>query len=263
VTASRSPDNVLTVYYYDDFGALYAFEREGARYYVGSDHLGTPKVITDNLGNIIRQIEYDSWGVKISDSNPSFDLPVGFAGGIPDDATGLVRFGFRDYEPGTGRWAAKDPIFFKSGQANLFVYIGNDPVNLKDPSGLWTAQFGVTVNVQWGPISITGSAGIAFDGRGGVATYASGGGGLGVGARTSGGVSASVSTAQTVEDLAGPFNNFSVGAGLGPDVSADYFVGTSPNGPVIGGGLTVGVGLGAGGSTTVTGTGVCPLRRGR
>lgn len=62
------------------------------RYYVGSDHLGTPKVITDNTGTIMRQMEYDSWGVKIpgSDTNPGFDLPVGFAGGIPDDATGLV-----------------------------------------------------------------------------------------------------------------------------------------------------------------------------
>jgi len=37
-------------------------------------------------------------------------------------ATGLVRFGFRDYEPGAGRWAAKDPIFFGGKQANLYVY---------------------------------------------------------------------------------------------------------------------------------------------
>jgi RHS repeat-associated protein len=136
VTASRAPDNTLTVYYYDDFGALYALERGGARYYVGSDHLGTPKVVTDNTGTIVRQVEYDSWGVKISDTNPGFDIPVGFAGGIPDDATGLVRFGFRDYEPATGRWTAKDPIFFRGGQFNLFGYAGNDPVNLKDPSGL-------------------------------------------------------------------------------------------------------------------------------
>ena len=134
VTVSRAPDNTLSVYYYDDFGALYALERSGVRYYVGSDHLGTPKVITDNTGNVLRVLEYDSWGVKISDTNPGFDLPVGFAGGIPDDATGLVRFGFRDYEPATGRWAAKDPIFFKGG-LNLFQYCGNDTVNFKDPSG--------------------------------------------------------------------------------------------------------------------------------
>src|SRR5574341_1070576 len=116
VTASRSPDNnVLTVYYYDDFGALFALARGGVRYYVGSDHLGTPKVVTDNTGNVIRVMEYDSWGVKTFDNNATFDLPVGFAGGIPDDATGLVRFGYRDYEPGSGRWAAKDPIFFRRG----------------------------------------------------------------------------------------------------------------------------------------------------
>ena len=96
------PDNTLTVYYYDDFGALYALELGGVRYYVASDHLGTPKVIKDNTGVIVRQLEYNPCGVKINDSSDtSFDLPVGFAGWIPDDATGLVRFGFRDQEPGT------------------------------------------------------------------------------------------------------------------------------------------------------------------
>ncbi len=111
------------------------------RYYVGSDHLGTPKVITDNTGTIVRQMEYDSWGVKISDTNAGFDLPVGFAGGIPDDATGLVRFGLRDYEPGTGRWAAKDPIFFRGGQWNLYAYVRNSPINRKDRSGLASCNY--------------------------------------------------------------------------------------------------------------------------
>lgn len=78
VTASRAPDNVLTVYYYDDFGALYALERSGVRYYVASDHLGTPKVVTDNTGTVVRQMEYDSWGVKTGDTNPKF--PSNFVG---------------------------------------------------------------------------------------------------------------------------------------------------------------------------------------
>jgi RHS repeat-associated protein len=64
-------------------------------------------------------------------------LPVGFAGGLADTTTGLVRFGYRDYEPATGRWTAKDPIFFKGGQGNLYGYTrNNDPVNWKDPTGL-------------------------------------------------------------------------------------------------------------------------------
>lgn len=35
-----------------------------------------------------------------------------------------------------GRWVSKDPIRFRGRQANLYVYVGNDPVNRRDPSGL-------------------------------------------------------------------------------------------------------------------------------
>jgi RHS repeat-associated protein len=140
MTASRDDAGILTTYIYDTAGNLYALERNGVRYYIATDQLGTPKVVTDAAGSGLKVVEYDAWGVKTSDSNPSFDLPVGFAGGIPESAAGLVRFGFRDYEPGTGRWAAKDPILFRGGQANLATYVRNDPVNLVDPDGRITAQ---------------------------------------------------------------------------------------------------------------------------
>ena len=35
-----------------------------------------------------------------------------------------------------GRWVSKDPILFRGGQSNLYVYVGNDPVNRRDPRGL-------------------------------------------------------------------------------------------------------------------------------
>jgi RHS repeat-associated protein len=47
--------------------------------------------------------------------------PFGFAGGLYDADTGLVRFGARDYDAETGRWTGKDPIRFAGGQANLYV----------------------------------------------------------------------------------------------------------------------------------------------
>ena len=47
-----------------------------------------------------------------------------------------VVFGARDYDPMIGRWVSKDPILFKGGQSNLYVYVGNDPVNRRDPRGL-------------------------------------------------------------------------------------------------------------------------------
>ncbi|MBU1388574.1 MAG: RHS repeat-associated core domain-containing protein, partial [Proteobacteria bacterium] len=60
----------------------------------------------------------------------------GFAGGLYDADTGLVRFGYRDYDPDTGRWTAKDPIGFSGGDTDLYGYVLNDPVNFVDPEGL-------------------------------------------------------------------------------------------------------------------------------
>jgi RHS repeat-associated protein len=42
----------------------------------------------------------------------------------------------RDYDPVVGRWLQRDPIKFEGGDTNLYAYVGNDPVNYVDPSGL-------------------------------------------------------------------------------------------------------------------------------
>lgn len=60
-----------------------------------------------------------------------------------DVARPLAHFGVRDYDPETGRWTSKDPILFNGGDTNLFGYVLNDPINLIDPSGLWSFSFGV------------------------------------------------------------------------------------------------------------------------
>lgn len=64
-----------------------------------------------------------------------FWLPFGFAGGMYDPLTHLVRFGARDYDLIVGRWLSKDPIRFEGRQANLYAYAFNDPVNYRDPTG--------------------------------------------------------------------------------------------------------------------------------
>jgi len=53
-----------------------------------------------------------------------------------DNDTGLVRFGYRDYDPYTGKWTAKDPIGFSGGDSNLYGYVLGDPVGGIDPIGL-------------------------------------------------------------------------------------------------------------------------------
>ncbi len=141
LTATTDSDGVKTLYYYGNNAQLSAFQRgqtydSADWYYVATDHVGTPRVVTDAAGTVVKAMEYDSWGAVSQDSDPGFQLDVGFAGGIPDEITGLVRFGCRDYEPASGRWTAKDPILFAGGQANLYMYVHNDPINFIDPQGL-------------------------------------------------------------------------------------------------------------------------------
>jgi RHS repeat-associated protein len=136
LTAMRDTAGVLSTFYYDEAGALFAMDKGSARYYVASDQVGSPRVVSDAAGVVVKYLEYDSFGLQTYDSNPAVQMPVGFAGGITDDKTGLVRFGYRDYDPDTGRWTAKDPIFFGGGQGNLYQYVQNNPINFVDPSGL-------------------------------------------------------------------------------------------------------------------------------
>lgn len=88
-------------------------------------------------GTVAQRIEYDEFGNVLSDTNPGFQ-PFGFAGGLYDRDTGLIRFGARDYDPHTGRWTTKDPVLFAGGATNLYGYVFNDPINLLDPTGLFT-----------------------------------------------------------------------------------------------------------------------------
>ena len=113
-------------------------------YRLFSDQLGSPRmaVNVDDKDDIPYRVDYSAFGVPEwkgtgAFATPKFDwIPFGFAGGLFDPNTELVRFGARDYDPSIGRWISKDPILFDGGQANLYVYVGNDPVNLADPSGL-------------------------------------------------------------------------------------------------------------------------------
>lgn len=111
-------------------------ERSGETYRFVVDHLGSVRVVVNaSSGEIAQRLEYDEFGRVLEDTNPGFQ-PFGFAGGLHDSDTGLVRFGARDYDPETGRWTSKDPILFAGGDLNLYVYVHSDPVNFRDPTGL-------------------------------------------------------------------------------------------------------------------------------
>ena len=108
----------------------------GVTYRIITDHLGSPRLVVNiTNGAIIQRIDYDEFGNVLADTNPGFQ-PFGFAGGLYDQHTKLVRFGVRDYDTATGRWTVKDPIGFGGRDSNLYQYAGNDPIGRVDPWGL-------------------------------------------------------------------------------------------------------------------------------
>ncbi|MCP4106596.1 MAG: RHS repeat-associated core domain-containing protein [Desulfobacteraceae bacterium] len=104
-------------------------------YYLTYDQAGSLRIVTDVSGTVVKKVDYDSFGNIYFDSSPAFEVSFGFAGGLHDRDAGLVRFGYRDYDPDTGRWTAKDPIRFAGGDTDLYGYCLNDPINFIDPLG--------------------------------------------------------------------------------------------------------------------------------
>lgn len=110
--------------------------REGNTYRLIADHVGSVRLVVDAAtGDVVQRLDYDAFGRVLVDTNPGFQ-PFGFAGGVYDADTHLVRFGVRDYDAEVGRFTTRDPLAFGGGQLNLYAYAANDPVNLVDHTGL-------------------------------------------------------------------------------------------------------------------------------
>jgi RHS repeat-associated protein len=130
--------NVVSRFVYSPGGTvpLYLI-KGGVTYRFVTDQLGSPRLVVNAAnGAVMQRLDYDAFGNVIQDTNPGFQ-PFGFAGGLYDRDTRLVRFGARDYDAQTGRWTAKDPVRFVGGDTNLYAYVRNDPIKFLDPSGLF------------------------------------------------------------------------------------------------------------------------------
>ena len=138
--ATYNPDNTLKQRYnYTTNRMPTSMTQDNQTYYLSYDQVGTLRLITDANHNIIKEVTYDTFGNILHDTNTNLQIPFGFAGGMHDRDTELVHFSYREYDPFTGKWTAKDPIGFDGGDANLYGYVSSDPVNFVDPTG----EFGV------------------------------------------------------------------------------------------------------------------------
>lgn len=112
-----------------------ALERGGQFYYYHADGLGSIAAITNAAPAVVQSYEYDSYGM----ATPSMDFrnDYTYTGREWDKETGLYYYRARYYDPIDGIFISKDPIGFRGGDVNLYAYVQNNPINWRDPSGLF------------------------------------------------------------------------------------------------------------------------------
>jgi len=104
-----------------------------------TDHLGSVRDLADSTGAVVNHRTYDSFGRLVAESNAAVDHLFGYAGRELDEETGLAYHRARYYDPAVGRFVSADPAGFHAGDANLYRYVGNNPLSFVDPSGLVVA----------------------------------------------------------------------------------------------------------------------------
>lgn len=130
----------------------------GREYRLLKDHLGSTREVVDvETGEVVQALEYDEWGEVLRDSAPGYQA-FGYAGGLYDEETALVRFGARDYDARDGTWLTKDPIGLNGGD-NLYAYVGGNPISLVDPTG----NVVIAPVVVWGFPIVAGAAWAALN----------------------------------------------------------------------------------------------------
>jgi RHS repeat-associated protein len=107
----------------------------GEVYQYHTDHLGTPRRLTDERGGVVWEADYVAYGEARITVN-TVAQPWRFPGQYEDAETGLHYNRFRYYDPVLGKYLTRDPVSFLSG-LNLYCYCHNNPVNEADPLGLW------------------------------------------------------------------------------------------------------------------------------
>ncbi|MDD5119313.1 MAG: peptidoglycan DD-metalloendopeptidase family protein, partial [Sulfuricurvum sp.] len=105
--------------------------------YYHRDHQNSILSLTDKEGKIIESYSYDAYG-NITHHTKTLETynPYGYTG-RETDTDDLYYYRARYYDPTLGRFITPDPIGFAGGDTNFYRYVGNDPVNFVDPSGLF------------------------------------------------------------------------------------------------------------------------------
>jgi RHS repeat-associated protein len=101
-----------------------------------SEYLAVAIVNNVPVVSIVAHYEYDAFGNTVVWSGAKVaDFSHRFSTKSLDQVTGWYYYGYRYYDPLTGRWTSRDPIE-ESGGLNLYGFVSNDGVNQWDVLGM-------------------------------------------------------------------------------------------------------------------------------
>jgi RHS repeat-associated protein len=193
-------------------------------YYIHTDHLDTPRVITDTAGNKVWQWDNtDPFGNNVPNENPNgqgaFNFNLRFPGQYFDKETNTHYNYFRDYVPARGGYLQFDPIGLRGG-INGYAYALSNPLRYTDMLGLEPDQICVAACTLGGAIA----GGVIGEVGGGVIGGVIGGAGgslVAPGAGTIGGAAAGAAAGSQAGGAAGAAGGAAAGNAAGKAMCPD------------------------------------------
>jgi RHS repeat-associated protein len=113
---------------------------------VSQDRLGSVRDVWDGSGVALDHVEYAAYGAISSETASALGGHYLYTGLTENRTTNTATAYWRTVFVDIGRWLQPDPITFSAGDGNIGRYVGNNPTNATDPTGLALEVAGKTVD---------------------------------------------------------------------------------------------------------------------